>query len=154
MVKALKGFTLIETLLVIAILGILSIALVTRIFNYKRSYIEVTSKKAASDIEYARSLAMMKQGTTYGVFFDDANDRYTVYATSTATPVADPQTKQNLIETFSRWPGVTITGGNFTVEFNQWGSPTTGGGGSVTLTDGTNSKTVTITAGTGKVSVQ
>jgi hypothetical protein len=114
----------------------------------------VVADKIKSDIEHARGLAMMKQGAVYGVFFDDTNDRYTVYRGTTATPVQDPQTKQDLIETFSKWPGVIISGGNYTVEFNQYGDPSTGGGGSVTITDGTSTKTISVTAVTGKTTIQ
>lgn len=149
-----KGLTLIELVLVIAISGVLSVVVATIVINLKRGNLEVAVQKARSDIEHAKGFAMTKQGTVFGVFFDDTNDRYTVYQGSIATPVSDPLTKQNLIETFSKWPGVTITGGNFTVEFNSVGAPTVGGGGSVSLTDGTTTRTVSVTAVTGKVSVQ
>lgn len=148
------GFTTIELVLTIALLGVLALGITTMTMDYKRSYMEVAPQKARSDIEYARSLAMMKRGTTFGVFFDDTLDRYTVYEASVSSPVASPQTKQSLIETFSKWPGVTVTGGNYTVEFGQFGQPTTGGGGSVQLTDGSVTKTISVTANTGRVSVQ
>ncbi len=148
------GFTLIELVVVIAITGILAVATTVVIYNYKQSYLPIAANKIKSDIEHARGLAMMRQGTTYGVYFNDATDTYTVYQGTVATPVADPQTKQNLIETFSKWPGLSITGGSYTVEFNQFGAPSTGGGGSVTITDGTNTRIISVTAGTGKVTVQ
>jgi prepilin-type N-terminal cleavage/methylation domain-containing protein len=149
-----KGFTLIELVLVIAIMGVLAVATSVIVNDYKKSYINLASKKVMSDIQHARGLAMMKKGTTFGVYFDQGNNRYTVYEGTVSTPVADPQTKQNLIETFSKWPGVSITGGNYTVEFNSVGAPTTGGGGGVSVTDGTTTKTITVTVVTGKVNVQ
>ncbi|EKD51485.1 MAG: hypothetical protein ACD_62C00244G0003 [uncultured bacterium] len=149
-----RGFTIIELVVVIAILGVLSVAAVTMTFDFKRSYVEVAAQKTRSDIEHARSLAMTKKGTIYGAFFNDATDTYTVYQTAIATPVEDPLTKQNLIENFSKWSGVSITGGDYTVEFNQLGAPTVGGGGGVQLTDGTNTKIISVTAVTGKVSVE
>ncbi len=145
-----KGFTIIELVLVIALLGILGAAATVVVFNYKKTYIEVAKHKIVSDINFAQQLAMTKKGTTFGVFFDKTNNRYTVYQGTTATPVADPLTKQNLIESFTRFPGVSIVA-NFTVEFNQYGSPTTGGGGNVQITDGTVTKTITVTTGTGRV---
>jgi prepilin-type N-terminal cleavage/methylation domain-containing protein len=149
-----KGFTLIELVVVIAVTGVLAVTAAVVIYNYKSSYLPIAANKIKSDIEHARGLAMMRQGTTYGVFFDDANDRYTVYQGSILTPVADPQTKQDLIETFSKWPGLSITGGDYTVEFDQFGAPSTGGGGGVTITDGSGTRTISVGAVTGKVTVQ
>lgn len=152
--KSITGFTMIEIILVLVIVGILSVAVGTIVIRHERAYIEIAAQKVRADIEHARGFAMTKKGTTFGVSFDDANDRYTVYENGIATPVKDPQTKQDLIETFSRWKGVTITGGNYVVEFNSFGAPTTGGGGSVRITDGENTKTISVTAVTGKVGVQ
>ena len=149
-----KGFTLIELVLVIAITGILAVSVVTISIQHKSAYIDIASKKMRSDIEHARGLAMMKKGTTYGVFFNVAGNSYTVYQGTNATPVADPLTKANLVETFSKWSGVHLTGSNYTVEFNSVGAPSTGGGGSVQVTDGTTTKTLSVTAVTGKVSLQ
>lgn len=151
--KKKDGFTLMELVLSISLMGILAVAAIAVVFNHKGSYLEVAGKKARSDIEHARGLAMMKKGTTFGVFFDQANNRYTVYEGSVGNPVPDPLTKGNLIESFTKWPGVSVTS-NYTVEFGPFGNPTTGGGGSVDLTDGTDSKTISVTAGTGKVSLQ
>jgi len=148
-----RGFTLIELVLVCAIIGVMAISAIALIFNYKSSYIQIVSKKAVSDIDHARSLAMTNKGTVYGVFFDHTNNRYTVYQTAVGTPVADPQTKQSLIETFAKYSGVSVVA-NYTVEFNWLGSPTTGGGGSVQLTDGTTTKTISVAANTGLVTVQ
>ena len=145
-----KGFTLIELVLVIALLGILASAAVVAVFNYKKSYIEVAKHKIVSDINLAQTWAMTKKGTTFGVFFDSTNNRYTVYEGTTATPVDDPLTKQDLIENFTHFPGVSIVA-NYTVEFNQYGAPITGGGGSLQITDGTVTKTITVTTGTGRV---
>jgi prepilin-type N-terminal cleavage/methylation domain-containing protein len=145
------GFTLIELVLVLALLGILTATAVVYVFNYQKTYIEVAKHKIVSDINLAQQMAMTKKGTTFGVFFDSAANRYTVYENTVATPIPDPLNKQNLIEDFSRFPGVSIIA-NFTVEFNSFGAPTTGGGGSVQITDGTATKAISITTGTGRIS--
>lgn len=147
------GFTLIELVMVIGILGVLAVSAITLVFDYKKSYVQVAGEKVRADIEYARGQAMMKKGTAFGVFFNASANTYTVYENSVATPTQDPQTKQNLIETFSKWPGVTITGGNYTVQFDSVGAPTVGGGGSVQITDGTTTKTISVLS-TGKVGLQ
>jgi prepilin-type N-terminal cleavage/methylation domain-containing protein len=152
--KIIKAFTLIELILVIAILGILSVSVTVLVFNYSTANLEVVSKKIASDIKYAQDLAMTNQGTIYGAYFDSANNQYTAYKTNINTPVADPMTRENLIENFANFSGITIIGGDYTVEFNEKGAPITGGGGSVSITDGTNTKTISVIANTGKVKIQ
>ena len=67
---------------------------------------------------------------------------------------SNPQTKQDLIENFSNWPGITITNGNYIVEFDSLGSPTVGGGGGVQITNGTNIKIISVSTGTGRVTIQ
>lgn len=146
-----KGFTFFELILVIALLGILGIALVLFIPDYERSHLTLASKKVKGDIEMAQNLAMTNQGTTYGVVFADLQDRYVVYENTQATPVISPLTGQQLIEDFSDFSGVLITGGNFRVEFDKMGKPTTGGGGNVLLTDGSDTVTITVLEETGKV---
>jgi len=151
---AISGFTLIELVLTIALLGVMAVAVTVMVINPTRANAEVAAQKARSDIEHARSLAMMKKGTTFGVYFDDSADEYTVYETAVANPVPNPQTKQDLIEDFTKYSGVTITGGDYTVEFDSLGAPTVGGGGSVQITDGSNTYTISINASTGRVDVQ
>lgn len=148
------GFTLVELILGFVLLGILAVSVTTLFIDFRQADLDVVTKKIRSDIEHARGLAMMKKGTNYGVFFDDSSDRYTVYQGTIVTPVSNPLTQQSLVEDFAQWPGVTITGGNYTVEFSPVGAPTSGGGGSVQITDGSRTKTITVSVGTGRVSIQ
>jgi prepilin-type N-terminal cleavage/methylation domain-containing protein len=129
------GFTLIELVVVIALIGILSVGVVVMSVNFSKTNITVVAQKIRSDIEYARSLAMTKKGTTFGAFFNDTSDEYTVYESAVGTPILDPLTKQSFLEDFSKWSGVTITGGDYTVEFNRVGVPIAGGGGNVQITE-------------------
>lgn len=149
-----SGMTLVETILTAAIVGVLAAAIGIIIFSHKKAYLTIASKKIKTDIEYARDLAMTKKGSVFGVFFNAASNTYTVYEGSTANPVKDPLTKQSLIENFSKFGGVRITGNNYTVEFNAFGSPAVGGGGSVRITDGSVTKTIMVIIETGKVVIQ
>ena len=95
----------------------------------------------------------MTTGETSGIEFL-AGGAYTVYEGTTTTPLTDPLTKESMIVTLSSlYPNISIST-SYTVEFNTFGAPTTGGGGSVTITDGTTTKTVTVTTETGKVTIQ
>lgn len=147
-----NGYTLIELVLVIAILGILAIAVVLISPSITPARLDAAAKQVQSDIEYAQQMAMMVT-TTHGVSFV-ASGAYTVYESTTATPIASPLTKQSMVMTLSdKFPDISIQN-NYTVEFNSFGSPTTGGGGSVVVTDGTNTRTITVTANTGKVTLE
>lgn len=147
-----KAFTLVEFVLVIAVLGIISVAAITMSPSVTPARLDAAARQVQSDIEYAKQNAMMTT-TDSGVDFVADGD-YTVYENSTATPLASPLTKQNMVIKLSeKFPGISIQG-NYTVEFNQFGAPTVGGGGTVVITDGTNTKTILVTANTGKVAVQ
>ena len=115
------------------------------------SRLDAATKVVASDIEFAKASARAS-GQTSGVSFVQ-NGAYTVYEGSTATPLKSPLTLQDLIVTLSStFPGISISN-SFIVEFNAFGAPTTGGGGSVTLTNGTDTKTISVTANTGRVGI-
>ena len=149
-----RGFTLIELVAVIAITGVLAVGVVALFGDWGKAKLEAASQKAKSDVEFARSLAMMKRGIVYGVAVDVSSNTYTVYQNTISTPVLDPQSRQPLIETFSKWSGVTLSGSNYTVEFNRLGAPTVGGGGSFSMTDGSATKTISVDAVTGRVTLQ
>jgi prepilin-type N-terminal cleavage/methylation domain-containing protein len=149
-----NGFTLIEVVLVIALLALVGLGAV--VFSPSGApllfRLDAASKQVQSHIQYAQQNATLTR-TTSGAVFVNAGT-YTVYQGSSATPLLDPLTKQNLVLTLAdKYPGITLSS-NYTVEFDGFGAPTTGGGGTVTLTDGTNTKTITVTAGTGMVTVQ
>lgn len=148
----LKGFTLIELVLVIGLLGVLALAAIVISPGVAPARLDAASKQVQSDVEYAKQNAVLTT-TTHGVAFV-ASGSYTVYRSTTATPLLSPLTKQSMVITLSaQYPGVSISS-NYTVEFNRFGNPTTGGGGSVTLTDGTSTRTITVTANTGRVMMQ
>ena len=147
-----SAFTLIELILVIAMLGVLAVAVLTLTPSISPARLDAASKEIQSDIEYAKQKAMIIN-TTHGVQFT-ASGSFTVYRGTVATPVADPLTQQNMIITLAnKYPGITIQT-NYTVEFDNFGVPTTGGGGSVTITDGSNTKIISVAAQTGLVTIQ
>lgn len=147
-----RGFTAVEILLTVGLLAILALAAVSLLPSVGSIRLGAAAKQVQSDIEYAQQNAMMT-GQTSGVLFVN-NGSYTVYQGTFSTPLSSPLTHQDMVITLStHYPGVSISG-NYTVEFNDMGSPTTGGGGSVTLTNGSTSKILTVTANTGKVTIQ
>lgn len=147
-----RGFTLLEMVLVLAVLGVMAVAVVISAPSPTTANVIAAARQVASDIEFAKQNAMLT-GVNSGVFFRQ-NLHYTVYQGTSATPLTSPLTKQSMNTTLStNYPGVNISA-NYTVEFNSFGAPTTGGGGSVVITDGTKTKTISVTANTGMVKIQ
>lgn len=147
-----RGFTAVEILLSISVLGILALAAVSLLPPVGNVILDAAAKQARSDIEYAQQNAMTT-GQTSGVSFVTSG-LYTVYQGTAVTPLKSPLTGSDLIITLGKsYPGVVISG-NYTVEFDGFGNPTTGGGGSVTLTSAGATKTITVTANTGRVNLQ
>jgi len=147
-----RGFTLIELVMVLGVLAVLSVAAIVSVPSPAPAQLGAASFQVQSDIEFAKQNAMMT-GQTSGVSFT-ANGTYTVYQGTTATPLKSPLTQQNMITTLSaNYAGVSI-GTSYVVEFNAFGAPTTGGGGSVQITNGSSTKTIAVTANTGMVKIQ
>jgi prepilin-type N-terminal cleavage/methylation domain-containing protein len=138
------GMTLIEMIAVMAIIGILAAAVIPRIdFGGTSSQASVTGAAymIASDIRYAQEFAMANR-VSKSVQFSTVPPAnvYTFSPTSNMDPSG-------------RLPsGVTIST-NYTVTFNSLGEPTTGGSGSVTVSAGGQSKTITVLQYTGKVNI-
>lgn len=144
-----RGASVIEIVGVMALLGVLAIAAIVWTPSPDPTRISAAAKQVQSDIEYARQLAMATN-VTHGVQFV-ASGVYTVYRLAVATPVNSPLTHQNMIVTLSeRYPGVTIQNA-YTVEFDSFGAPTVGGGGSVTIVNPSGARTIQVLAETGKV---
>jgi hypothetical protein len=94
----------------------------------------------ASDIRYAQEFAMANRVSKSVIF-------------STATPTAYTFSPTNTLDPSGRLPsGVTINN-NYTITFNSLGEPTTGGGGSVTVWDGAQTRTISVVNYTGKVNI-
>lgn len=137
-----KGITFIEVLAVLVIIGILSAILIPRLdlaFTTSRASVDGGAYMIASDIRYAQEFAMANR-VSKSVIFTSGSSVYTFNPTDNMDPSA-------------RLPsGVTISN-NFTVTFNSLGEPTTGGGGSVTVSGGGLSRTISIVNYTGKVNI-
>jgi prepilin-type N-terminal cleavage/methylation domain-containing protein len=147
-----RGFTAVEMLLTAAVLGILALAAVVLFPSSGAVYLKAAAEQVGSDIAYAQQNAM-STGQVSGVQFVSGGS-YTVYQGTVGTPLTNPLTKETFVVSLgSTYPGVSIAG-NYTVEFDAMGKPTLGGGGSVTLSKGNSTKTVSVTANTGRVVIQ
>jgi prepilin-type N-terminal cleavage/methylation domain-containing protein len=137
-----KGMTLIELLAVLVIIGILSAVVIPRLnltFTTSRASVDGAAYMVASDIRYAQEFSMANR-VSKSVTFTSGSSVYTFSPDSNLDPSGRLP------------PGVT-TVNNFTITFNSLGEPTTGGGGSVTVSNGTQTKTITVINYTGKVNI-
>jgi len=136
-----SGMTLIEVIMIMAIIGILS-AIVVPKFDFatsSKASVDGAAYMIASDIRYAQECAMADR-VSKSVIFTSGSSVYTFIPTGNFDPSGQLPS------------GVTINN-NFTITFNSLGEPTTGGGGSVTVSGGGQSKTISVVNYTGKVNI-
>ena len=140
-----KGMTLIEVIMVMAIIGILAAVVVPK-FDFttsSRASVDGGAYMIASDIRYVQECAMANQ-VTKSIVFTSGQSIYTFPATTPSTSGLDPS---------GRLPSGVTVGNNFTVTFNSLGEPTTGGAGSVSVSGGGQTKTISVVNYTGKVNI-
>ncbi len=163
-----SGFTLIETIIVSLVIGIIAIVVLTDITkSLSANRLEAAKWKLKSDIIYAQSLAVTQQAN-HGVIFNPGSNLYSVYKTTTSNIVNDPSSHSLMTTNYnteSNFQGVQINAVSLgspntdRLEFDSFGRPYSDGGvtplaadGTVTLSYGASTVTVTIAKNTGKVS--
>ncbi len=138
-----SGMTLIEVIVVMAIIGILAATIVPR-FDFttsSRASVDGAAYMVASDIRYAQEFAMANR-VSKSISFSTAPpaNKYTFSPVSTGM---DPS---------GQLSGATI-GTTIQFTFNSLGEPILNGGLSVTVSDGVNTRTITVLQYTGKVNI-
>lgn len=110
-----KGFSLIELIIVIVVLGILAVAIVYRFgsIGIDTSAI-VAVDQTIADIQYTQILAM-SQAAQKSISFTSGSDSY------------------NVAGEIKKLPGGVTAGNTITFTFNSLGEPASGGGQTVTI---------------------
>jgi prepilin-type N-terminal cleavage/methylation domain-containing protein len=131
-----KGFTIIELIIVIVILAILYYVFSSVFSPYFSIKLDAAKKKLISDLKYAQQMSIAQTVNAggavvhCGILFDTANNNYTVYKETSATPLIDPlKLGSNFIVDFDDDPyqGITISPVSFDagsqIEFDAKGTP-------------------------------
>jgi prepilin-type N-terminal cleavage/methylation domain-containing protein len=128
-----RGFTIIELMMVVVLIGILAVSVVPKFLDTSAISLVGGAAMAAADIRYTQELAMGTHSSKT-IVFTTSNTYYTIGAQNVDLPSK-----------------VSISSGA-TFTFNSLGEPTTGGGSAVTLSAGAETKTITVEDYTGRVS--
>ena len=146
------GFSIIELVLVISIMGILTVIAVPKIFNLITDVKEkAVTERLIEDLSLLRNHAINYRDTTWLVV-DVGLNRYGLYSGPNAlnrSLLTDSYSGDSaLVDLTSEYEDVSISavdfGGGSEVYFNWWGIPSSGG--SITLN---NSRVITLIAETG-----
>jgi len=153
------GFTLIELVIVIVLLGILSTGIY---FNWPGATINLGGQvnQLADDLRYTQSLSMTT-GSRYRLVKTSATTYQIVNSAGTAIKLALGNTTMTLnsgitFGTLTNLPNNLVTFDGLGVPYSDTATPGTqlASSGTITLTAGSESRSVSITPQTGSVSVQ
>jgi prepilin-type N-terminal cleavage/methylation domain-containing protein len=136
------GVTLVEVITVLAILAILAAVVIPKLdlpSISSTASVDGAAYMIASDIRYAQEFAMANR-VSKTVTFASGSSTYTFAPTNTLDPSG-------------RLPSGITSRDNSTITFNSLGEPITGGGGSVRVWDGVQTRTISVVNYTGKVNI-
>ena len=133
--KQKKGFTFIELIMVLIIVGILGSMVFTRILNNLNPIkVRAAIEQITSDIEQTKALSMA-QHDYITIAFNIANDSYSIYkgATGNQTIMTNYPGSNNGVISFDQteYSGVDISSASFgnstNLSFDPWGNTILGG---------------------------
>ncbi len=162
-----NGFTLVEIIIVVVILGIAALMAVPMLSSAADMQVRSAANRIAADLDYTKGLAITHQ-SYYSVIFDVSGEFYEIQD-ETGTPIDHPVNPGTFVVDFStdsRLSQVNIVSADFdpdsseTITFDYLGSPYSGTGtaaplnsGQITLQAGDFTLTVDVEPVTGYVTI-
>ena len=155
-VRSASGFTLVELLIMIAVIAVLSGAAISLLHSgHSQSAAEEAARRIAADIAFVQIQAITNR-TAYTIHFTDATESYGVYAGG--TQIRHPVSKQLFQVDFARlFPGAGVNlrspnfGGADSLRFESGGTPLAGGSVGVQASGST--WKLQVENGTGRVTI-
>lgn len=113
------GFTLLEIIVVLILIGVISGVFVSRTMNIQQIDLETRTAKVQTHIRYAQTMAMKRSDTIWGIKCYDTD--YWLFRTN------DPDTESNQVQFLGESSvKVPMSGmGAFTLFFDKYGIPYT-----------------------------
>ncbi|MDD5135097.1 MAG: GspH/FimT family protein [Phycisphaerae bacterium] len=165
MKNIIPGFTLVELTIVLVIIAIIAAIAVPMYSSAASIQLKTAATLIASDLEYAKSMAV-SMGQTYQIVFDTAAESYSLQDSAGAVISHPVRVKQNYEIKFAldgRLNKVDIVSTTFgagnTIKFNYLGTPLDGLGanlnnGVIVLSAQSNTMTVKIEPVTGYITIE
>lgn len=160
-----RGFTLIELMIVMVIIGIAFGLALPFIGDSKELRLREAARMLAADLEFAQSESIAHPDNLRIVKFNSSTSEYwitSVSASPTDTPITDPARNTPFLVQFGIGRaegigGVTIAsyslGGDNAICFDAYGAPDQTTTASITLACGPETVTVQIAPGSGEISI-
>lgn len=164
-VVRLRGFTLVEIIIVVVVLAIAAALAIPLISSAADMQVRSAANMIAADLEYAKSLAISSQ-RNYSMVFDTANESYEIQDPDGSVISHPTMPSQSFLIVFGndrRLDDVNIASANFDstqkITFDYLGSPYNGSGnplnsGQVVLSADSFTLRVNVEAVTGYVSIE
>jgi prepilin-type N-terminal cleavage/methylation domain-containing protein len=141
------GFTLVELIAVIVVLGILAITAIVKSAFVVQSNLDAVVKSLRSNLQFAQDLAMT-HGSTYGFHCRSAT-QYEIYEGAPGTPARNPLDGTAFVITISP---VQFSGTPADIPFLKSGSPDIAADATINLVGGGGARMITVQQDTGFVS--
>jgi len=135
-----QGYTMMELIMVVVLIAVVSVSVLPKFFDTSSITVEGAAEMVAADIRYTQEIAM------------SSNDNKKVDFTQDSSTYTLKNSDDSVFRTVKLPSGVTVSSASIIFTFNSLGEPTAGGGSSVTLSAGADTKTITVDSYTGRVS--